>query len=165
MRNHLLLSISFIFAGMLLLSAKPAKPAPPQDRSAQSPHEPWKSSQLITPTALEKWLKGPRGPKPTIVCVGFRNLYFAAHVLGARYIGPASQHAGIERLDRWARRLPKDTPIVIYCGCCPMDECPNIRPAFQVLRSEGLTHLWVLDLPDNLASNWVMKGYPTQRAK
>ncbi len=157
-------SIGLILAGLLLLFAMPAAPASPT-RPSQAGHEPWKASQLISPPALEKWLTGPRRPKPVVVCVGFHNLYIAAHVLGARYIGPASLHAGIERLDRWARSLPRTTPIVIYCGCCPMNECPNIRPAFQVLRSEGFTHLFVLDLPDNFASNWVMKGYPTQRTK
>jgi hypothetical protein len=34
--------------------------------------------------------------------------------------------------------------VVIYCGCCPLDKCPNVRPAFTLLKTMGFTNLHVL---------------------
>ena len=36
-------------------------------------------------------------------------------------------------------KLPRDREIVIYCGCCPWDKCPNMQPAFAALREMGFT--------------------------
>ena len=57
-------------------------------------------------------------------------------------------------------KLPKNSEIYIYCGCCPMNKCPNIRPAFQTLRAMGFTHLHVLILDNNFGKDWVAHGYP-----
>lgn len=56
--------------------------------------------------------------------------------------------------------LPKNTVIVVYCGCCPFTKCPNIRPAFLEMKKMGFTHVELLNLPVNLQTNWVAKGYP-----
>jgi hypothetical protein len=50
---------------------------------------------------------------------------------------------------------------VIYCGCCPMLKCPNIRPAYSTLKELGFTHIRVLSLPTNLHTDWVSKDYPS----
>jgi hypothetical protein len=54
---------------------------------------------------------------------------------------------------------------VVYCGCYPFEKCPNIRPAFEELRSMGFQHLRVLVLPNNLAKDWVGQGYPIEKGK
>src|SRR5215469_703131 len=51
----------------------------------------------------------------------------------------------------------------IHCGCCPFDHCPNIRPAFETLRSMGFQHLRALLLPNNFAKDGVGQGYAIER--
>jgi hypothetical protein len=58
---------------------------------------------------------------------------------------------------------PRDREIVIYCGCCPWEKCPNIRPAFAALQEMGFTHVKALYVPDNLAKDWIGKGFPTDK--
>jgi len=58
--------------------------------------------------------------------------------------------------------LPKDTPIVIYCGCCPFEHCPNIGPGMQLLKDMKFTNYKLLDLPHNIKIDWINKGLPTQ---
>jgi hypothetical protein len=53
--------------------------------------------------------------------------------------------------------------IVLYCGCCPWEKCPNIRPAYSALREMGFTDLKVMIVPENLKADWVDKGYPTEK--
>jgi hypothetical protein len=82
------------------------------------------------------------------------------HIPDAVFAGPANKAEGIADLRKAVGDLPKDTAIVIYCGCCPMKDCPNIRPAYRALRELGFTNLRVLDLPTNFHTDWVLKGYP-----
>jgi thiosulfate/3-mercaptopyruvate sulfurtransferase len=124
---------------------------------------PWRPSQLITPQELMQELAHPRGLKPVIVCVGFKFLYDGAHIPGAIYRGPAREPAGMAKLREWARSIPKGTPVVMYCGCCPFDRCPNVRPAFEVLREAGLTRLRILYIEHDFAHDWVAKNYPIQK--
>jgi thiosulfate/3-mercaptopyruvate sulfurtransferase len=65
----------------------------------------------------------------------------------------------------WAATLPKTTNVVIYCGCCPMERCPNVRPAFTALRELGLAKLRVLILPTSFEVDWAEKGYPYDKGK
>ena len=58
------------------------------------------------------------------------------------------------------KALPKNTQVVVYCGCCPYDKCPNIRPAFQALISSGFINGKVLNLPTNIKTDWINKGFP-----
>jgi thiosulfate/3-mercaptopyruvate sulfurtransferase len=133
--------------------------------SSASIREPWAASQLVTPAALAKELAGQGSKRPRVVCVGFEVLYRGAHIPEAKYAGPTRQDSGLASLRAWAAAIRKNTPIVIYCGCCPMKRCPNVRPAFDLLRREGFTRVRVLDLPDSFAKDWVEKGYPTIRGE
>lgn len=122
---------------------------------------PWTSTQATQPSQLAALLAKRSGPKPVILQVGFQVLYRGAHIPGAIYAGPASSPEGLQALKRVARTLPRTAEIYVYCGCCPMQKCPNIRPAFRTLQSMGFTHLHVLTLPDNFAKDWVVREYPT----
>jgi thiosulfate/3-mercaptopyruvate sulfurtransferase len=73
--------------------------------------------------------------------------------------------AGIEALRARVNGLNKDTLIVIYCGCCPWSRCPNIKPAYQQLRSLGFTNVKALYLAENFGTNWVDKGYPVAKGR
>lgn len=121
--------------------------------------EPWESSATVEPAALVKELDGPKASRPTVVCIGFHPLYRGAHVPGASFQGPASSPEGVEDLKHWASTLPRSTPIVLYCGCCPFAQCPNVRPAFSTLHDMGFTSVRVLMLPTNFATDWAAKGY------
>ncbi len=125
--------------------------------------EPWTSSQVRQAADLAKELSDPKSKKPLIIYVGFETLYRSAHIPGALFHGPGAKSAGLENLKKWARDIPRGQPIVLYCGCCPWNRCPNIRPAFKALREMGFTGLKILFLESDLATDWVQKGFPVQK--
>ena len=59
--------------------------------------------------------------------------------------------------------IPKDTKVVVYCGCCPFEHCPNVRPAIDVLKEMKFTNYYLLNLSHNLKTDWIDKGYPTAK--
>ena len=143
----------------LLLKSSPAK----QHDDQQSP---WKQSETLDAATLAKILGDSKAEHPpTIVCVGFHTLYDGAHIRGASFHGPASTSQGLDDLKQWAKGLPRASNLVIYCGCCPLAHCPNVRPAFTTLRAMGFTHLQVLILPHDFATDWVQPGYPISKGK
>ena len=125
--------------------------------------EPWKDSDLLQPAALAVRLREPGG-KPAIVYVGFPVLYRGAHIPGAVLAGPVSKPEGLELLKEAVAKLPRDTAIVLYCGCCPFNKCPNVRPAFRMLREMGYSNVKLVEIRTNLHTDWIGKGYPIERA-
>ena len=126
--------------------------------------DPWSASQTIQPSELIKELGESKGTaKPVIVCIGFRPLYVGAHVPGAVFHGAAQSEQGLADLKKWAQGVSRSANLVVYCGCCPLELCPNIRPAFNALRDMGFTNLRVLLLPHDFATDWVEKGYPVEK--
>lgn len=117
-------------------------------------------SQLISPEELVKILNSTK-EKPLIIQVGSHVLYTQAHIPGSEYIGPASTDSGIQQLRKRVESLPRAKFIVIYCGCCPWNHCPNVKPAADALQSLGFTNVKVLYIPGNFGSDWVDKGYST----
>ncbi|GGH12613.1 hypothetical protein GCM10007352_19500 [Mucilaginibacter phyllosphaerae] len=88
------------------------------------------------------------------------NIGAVEDIKGAKHIGAADKTENLKALKAMVTTLPKNADIVIYCGCCPFTKCPNIRPAFQELKKMGFTHIKLLNLPVNLQTNWIAKGYP-----
>ena len=125
--------------------------------------EPWKASDLMQCSALAHEMADSPGKIPPIVHVGFEVLYRGARIKGAVFAGPGTKPEGLEALKKLAASLPKDKELVIYCGCCPWVMCPNIRPAFRLLHNLGFTHVKVLQIPTNLHSDWVVKGFPIDK--
>ena len=76
-------------------------------------------------------------------------------------VGMAKDPDNLQKLKNELSGLAKDTPIVIYCGCCPFDRCPNVRPAIQVLKEMKFTNYQLLNLAHNIKIDWIEKGYPT----
>jgi hypothetical protein len=130
-------------------------------QTAATPVTPWTRAQMVEPGVLAKELAATSGP--TVFCVSFQSLYRGGHVPGASYHGPASTPEGLADLKRWAQGLSRSDDIVLYCGCCPFADCPNISPAFVALRDMGFTHLRVLLLPKSFGADWVSRGLPTSR--
>ena len=103
--------------------------------------------------------------KPIVVCVAPRFLYDGAHIPGALFHGPGSTTDGLKDLRHWAESTPRDRAIVLYCGCCPISRCPNIRPALGQLREMGFKKVKVLWLPKDFHTDWIEKGYPIEKAR
>jgi hypothetical protein len=128
--------------------------------------EPWRDAQVVKSADLAKEIADAKGTnRPVVVCSGFQVLYEGAHVSGAVFHGPASNREGLDDLKRWAQGIPRSSNVVVYCGCCPFDHCPNIRPAFEMLHSMGFQHLRVLMLSNNFAQDWVSQGYPVEKGR
>ena len=91
-----------------------------------------------------------QGEKPIIVHVW-------DHPLKLPHI-PGAIHIPVERLREKAQELPKDRMIILYCGCCPFEDCPRAIPAGRALLKMGFTKFGVLYLPEGLRS-WSDAGY------
>lgn len=117
----------------------------------------------VEPQEIARLLSASNQPRPSIIYVGFPSLYNGAHVTGAILAGPASKPNGIDQLRQVVKDMPRSHPIVIYCGCCPFDKCPNIHPAYKALQDLGFSHIKVMVIPTNLHTDWVSKGYPTTK--
>jgi Rhodanese-like domain len=120
-------------------------------------------NQLIQPAALHRELQA--GHHPLLLQVGSRMLFDEAHIPGSEYAGPASRPAGLDALRRRVAALPRSRPIVLYCGCCPWDHCPNVAPAWALLHHMGFTQVRVLYLAHNFGADWVNQGYGAQGAQ
>jgi thiosulfate/3-mercaptopyruvate sulfurtransferase len=132
-------------------SAEPATPA------AQAIPE----ASLIQPRELAGLLAGPAAQRPALLHVGFRVLYKAGHIAGSRYFGPASRPEGLQALTDALQKLPPNQPVVLYCGCCPWTDCPNMRPAYAAAASAGRT-VQILYIAKNLQKDWIDEGLPTE---
>ena len=124
----------------------------------EAPANPWTATQVTQPSQLAAKLS--KNAKPVILQVGFQVLYNSKHIPGSIYAGPASTPEGLEALKQAVRTLPKNGNIYLYCGCCPIGKCPNIRPAFATLKAMGFTHLHVVMLETSFGKDWVAHGYP-----
>lgn len=158
-RTSLVVSLLTFVLALALLSL----PVPTIQGQEKKAADPWSSSETIQPAVLAKILTDKSSSVPTVVFVGFRSLYFGGHVPDAAYHGTASTEQGLAELKAWAASLPRSTDLVIYCGCCPMDKCPNLRPAYTALSGMGFKKLRVLVLPTSFAADWAAKDYPMQK--
>ncbi len=158
--------------GMTLWHSLPtfARPAPSNAQLSEASKptqtaqaDPWTRDETVEPATLAKEITGPAGRRPVVVSVSPHALYLGGHIPGAIFEGPGFKAQAIAGLKRWAQRLPRSTNIVVYCGCCPLVHCPNLRPAFRALQSMGFTHLRALILPTNFYTDWYSKGYPTEK--
>jgi hypothetical protein len=146
-----MLLISFGFAFSCLESKAQTSPA---QMPALGITNPWTEKQVIAPAVLAAVLNNAKANKPVILNIGA-----VSDIKGAKHIGAVSSPENMKKLSAAVYTLPKNTAIVIYCGCCPFNKCPNIRPAFTALQKEGFTDVKVLDLPVSLEANWSSKGY------
>ena len=137
-------------AAVLLLGISAAMLLAPDLRSKQDgtvnqekKADPWTNAQVLEAADLVREMGNSKG--------------------GSAPAGTASKVEGLAELKKWAGALPRSTNLVIYCGCCPFDRCPNIRPAYTEVHDLGFTHVRVLVLPTSFAADWVEKGYPMQK--
>ena len=68
-------------------------------------------------------------------------------------------------LAKWGANAPKNKTVVLYCGCCPWAQCPNIQPAYVALKNLAFSQIKVLRIDQNFGADWVNKGFPTEKKK
>ena len=129
---------------------------------SQQVPDPWPKSALLEPATLASVLQSSAAKPPVILCVAFPVLYKSKHIQHAIFAGQGSKPEGIEELKKAVSALPKDSDLVLYCGCCPMNKCPNLRPAYRALKELGFTRVRVLDIPTNMHTDWYTKNYPSE---
>lgn len=125
--------------------------------SAQNP-ENWTSKQLIEPSELAKTIADNKNV-PVVISVGP-----GALIPNSFDAGMASTKDGLDKLKTKLGTLKKDQKIVIYCGCCPFEHCPNVRPAIDALKQMKFTNFYLLNLSHNIKKDWIDQGYPAKKS-
>jgi hypothetical protein len=125
-----------------------------KNSSAQNPVN-WTSKELTEPSALAATLKANKDV-PVIFSVGP-----GAIIPNSIDIGMVKDEKNLAKFKEQISKLSKSANILIYCGCCPFEHCPNIRPAIALLQSMQFTNYHLLDLSHNIKTDWISKGYPT----
>ena len=120
-------------------------------------NEPWTIDQLMQPGELAKIITDKKAKQPIILSIGP-----GAVIKGSIDIGAAHEEESFKKLKEQLSNYSKDAAIVLYCGCCPFERCPNIRPAFQLLNEMKFTNAKLLNLEHNIKTDWMNKGYPVQ---
>ena len=120
-------------------------------------NEPWTEKQLMEPSDLAKIINDPAIKKPILYSIGF-----GGGIKGSIEMGASRDKVNLEKFKKELSKLPKDADIVIYCGCCPFNKCPNVRPAFNLLNEMKFTNHKLLNLVQNLKVDWIDKGFPVE---
>lgn len=116
---------------------------------------PWTEKELLEPSDLVSAIK--TGATKTLLIL---NIGAVDDIKDAQHIGAVNKAENMAKLRNAVAGLPKNIELVIYCGCCPFTKCPNIRPAFNELKKSGFINIKLINLPVNLKTNWIDKGYP-----
>ncbi|WP_121356261.1 rhodanese-like domain-containing protein [Flavisolibacter nicotianae] len=122
--------------------------------NAQNPVN-WTKEQLMEPADLAKTLAAGN-ELPLILSVGP-----GASIPHSTAIGMTNDKENVDKLKKQLSGVAKDASIVVYCGCCPFEHCPNVRPAIATLKDLGYSNYKLLNLSHNLKTDWIDKGFPT----
>ena len=123
---------------------------------AQNPVN-WTEKQLLEPADLASTIAAKKD-LPVIISVGP-----GATIPGSLGIGMVNNPEGLQKLKDQLKTIDKEKKIVIYCGCCPFEHCPNVRPAIDALKELNFTSYYLLNLPHNIKKDWIDKGYPVTK--
>ena len=147
MKKRTILNLSFL-AGILVFCLA---------AQAQNPVN-WTAKQLIEPADLAKAIS-QKNSAPLIISVGP-----GATIPNSIDAGMGNSPEGLQKLKAELKTVDKNRKIVIYCGCCPFEHCPNVRPAISMLREMKFTNYYLLNLPHNIKKDWIDKGYPVTKS-
>jgi thiosulfate/3-mercaptopyruvate sulfurtransferase len=123
--------------------------------SQKTMQEPWTAKQLMPTAELAKVITEGNKASWYVYSVGP-----GALIKNSIDIGQCRFESNLSELKKQLSKLPKDANIVIYCGCCPFANCPNIRPSFGLLNEMKFTNHKLLNIPQNIKTDWIDKGYP-----
>jgi hypothetical protein len=117
--------------------------------------EPWRIDQLMEPADLAQLINDPKMAQPILFSIGP-----SAVIKNSIDIGAVNDKVNWEKLRLELGKLSPDAQVVIYCGCCPFNHCPNIRPAFNLMNEMKFKNHKLLNLTKNIKVNWIDKDYP-----
>jgi thiosulfate/3-mercaptopyruvate sulfurtransferase len=120
---------------------------------AQNPVN-WTKEQLLEPAQLAQIIQKNEAA-PIVYSIGP-----GAVIKNSINIGSVKEPANMQEFKKQLSKLPKDARIVVYCGCCPFEHCPNVRPAVAALNEMKFTNYKLLNLSHNVKTDWLDKGYP-----
>jgi thiosulfate/3-mercaptopyruvate sulfurtransferase len=118
----------------------------------QNPYSP---ENLIAPADLAKLLNSPSLKQPIVINVGSMKLIKNAVPGGMGY-----SDEGMKEFKSKVNKFEKNQLIVIYCGCCKMENCPNVKSPFDYLLEAGFKNFKILNIETGLYEDWISKGYP-----
>lgn len=118
---------------------------------------PWKEKQLLKAEVLAERIK--TGDTANLLIL---NTGPVEDIKGAITFGAVENPDNLEKLKVYLNEVPKDKEIVIYCGCCPLAVCPNLKPAYDALKDMKFQNYKVLRLVQDLQEDWIDKGYPVK---
>lgn len=118
---------------------------------------------IITPVmTIEQMNAALKGKTPPIpVHVGFEFLYKQGHIPGSIFGGEGRSPEARAKIMGKLKALPNDRTIVLYCGCCPWEDCPNVQPIYEETKALKGKTIKLLEIPNNFEADWIKKGYPT----
>lgn len=122
--------------------------------------DPWQTKELLSPADAAAKLSGTKNEGHLLLHVGFEAVYKGGHIAASTYVGPGNSPEGLAKLENAVKGVAKNRAIIMYCGCCPMEKCPNIRPAYRKLKELGYSNVQVISIPSNLHKDWAEPGYP-----
>ena len=118
----------------------------------------------MAPAALASRMEDVRAGQLPVWHIGPATLHAQHRIPASRYMGEAGTSAGYAALLAALSALAPHAEVVLYCGCCPTTHCPNVHPADRALRVANVERGVVLDLPTNLRTDWIDKGFPVDSA-
>ncbi len=116
----------------------------------------WKEEQLMRPEVLVALIND--SISPLIVNIGS-----VEDIQNAISFGAVREPENLQRLKNYLGDIATDRSVVIYCGCCPLSVCPNIKPAYKLLKKKGFKNVKILRLVDGLQEDWTDKGYSLKK--
>src|SRR4051812_17936731 len=100
---------------------------------AQTPIN-WTPNQLIEPSVLSAIIKEKK-QIPVIFSIGPGDV-----IPYSKNFGMINEAENMKKFKNELANIPRDTQLVIYCGCCPYEHCPNVRPGIQLLKDMKFTN-------------------------
>jgi rhodanese-related sulfurtransferase len=83
-------------------------------------------------------------------------------IKGSLQVGVMTEKSDSDLLQK-LKGVSKSKEIVIYCGCCTLENCENVEKAFNILKKNGYSNVKALNLGDGYGSGWSGKGYPVDK--
>ena len=83
-------------------------------------------------------------------------------IKGSLQVGVMTEKKDSDLLQK-LKGISKKQEIVVYCGCCTLDNCENIEKAFNVLKKNGYANVKALNLGDGYGPGRQGKGYPVEK--
>ncbi len=116
--------------------------------------DPWTTDELMKTDELLQKLENEN---VNLIHIGFEDV-----IPNSINAGPGMEKESLKNLREILKDVDKEEEVILYCGCCPMDVCPNIRPAFDLAKNLGYKNLKLLDIPISIKADWIDYGYPTK---